>query len=276
MAQIQQVVNSIQDEFRFNDKGQAFVSIRGAARLAAVDPTGMRKSFVSAGDENPRPLAEFLLEQGFDMETIILFPQTGIPDTALSLILEYFAYECRPQYRTPEAKACFRAFCAIGIRSWLQEALGYEEETVQQTTIPYYYQRLRLFQERTGRIPEGYFCIFEETLPLVGQLERHGYNIPDDAVIDSSIGKLFCGYMRSEYNLEPNDYCLKYPHHFPGQSRPVPANLYPIDWLIVFRKWLSSRYYNLHLPKYFRGRKDVKAIEAVNRFLGLLPGSRAS
>lgn len=269
MAQIEQVVQSIEKEFRFNENGQAFVSIRGAARLAGVDPTGIRKSFLSAGDENPRPLAEFLVAQGFYPGDLESFSETGIPDTALSLILEYFGYECQQRYRTEEAKACFRAFSTIGIRAWLQCELGYRQK--QANGRPYFYQRLMLFQERTGRIPAGYFCVFEETTSLVGQLERHDYPLPDDAIIDISIGKTFCKFLRDECGVEPDNVCLKYPHWYPGQSQPRMSNLYPNSLLEIFRNFLDHRYYTFHLPEYFKRRKDQKAIEAVHKFIGLLP-----
>lgn len=50
MAQIEQVVKQIQSEFRLDGNGQAFVSIRGAARLADIDPTGLSKNLVSGVD----------------------------------------------------------------------------------------------------------------------------------------------------------------------------------------------------------------------------------
>lgn len=141
------------------------------------------------------------------------------------------------------------------------------------STAPYYYRRLQLFQERTGRIPAGYFCIFEEITHLVSQLERCGHMIDDDAIIDISVGKLFCKYLRAECEIEPNHYCLSYPHWYPGRNKPVMANLYPVDWLTTFRKWFDFTYCTHHLERYFKGRKDAPAIQAVKKFLGLLPGS---
>lgn len=271
MTQIEQTVQAIRNEFRFNENGQAFVSIRGAARLAGVSDAGIVLSFQSAADLKPRPLAEFLIRQGFDATNLESFSTVGIPDTALSLILEYFGYECQQRYRTEEAKACFRAFSTIGIRAWLQCELGYRQQ--QANGRPFFYERLLLFKQRTGRIPSGYFCIFEETTNLVGNLEHHGYNLPDDAIIDISIGKCFCKFLRDECGIEPNDVCLQYPHWYPGQSHPVSANLYPLNLLEIFRNWLDKRYYSHHIEKYFKTRKDTKAIEAVRKFLGLLPAA---
>lgn len=127
MAQIEQVVKQIQSEFRLDGNGQAFVSIRGAARLADIDPTGLSKSLVSGVDENKRPLAAFLISEGFKGVDLKAWSESGIPDIALALILEYYAYEAQERYRTPQAKLCCRAFNSIGIRSWIHKNLKWEK-----------------------------------------------------------------------------------------------------------------------------------------------------
>jgi len=170
----------------------------------------------------------------------------------------------------PLAQWCSPRF-ALQVSRWIQELLTTGSVSLQQQ--PQFYKRLQLFHERTGRIPAGWFCIFEEIVPLVAQLERYGYCLPEDAVIDSSIGKRFCSYLRDEYDIEPDNVCLKYPHWYPGRRNAVSANLYPLSLIQVFREWLEYRYYNQYLIPYFKGKKDPEAIQAVSKFLGLLPSA---
>jgi hypothetical protein len=175
----------------------------------------------------------------------------------------------------PKVALRFAQWCsdefAVQVDCWIDELLTTGSVTLTQPKRPKFYDRLQLFQERTGRIPAGYFCIFEEIVPLVSQLERHGYNLPDDAVIDGSIGSRFCTYLRNDCDIEPDDICPLYPHWFPGRPHPVKAKLYPLSLIRIFREWLEFQYYQKYMIPYFKGRKDAEAIQAVSKFLGLLP-----
>jgi hypothetical protein len=138
-----------------------------------------------------------------------------------------------------------------------------------QPQLPRFYQRLVLFNQRTGKIPTGYFCVFSETLELVGQLEAHGYTIPDHLTIDISIGSCWCNYMRKTLELEPKKVCRKYDHWYPGQPYPVQAYIYPLRLLPEFREWFDITYCRNQLLHYLK-KNDPSALPAVNRFLGLL------
>jgi hypothetical protein len=127
MSQIEQVIKQIKSEFRVDSEGKVTVSIRGAARLADVDDGGLSKSLKSTADQNPRPLAVFLMTEGFDAADLDNWAVSGIPDTALALVLEYYGYETQERYRTEQAKACCRAFSSIGIRTWVQKSIGWEQ-----------------------------------------------------------------------------------------------------------------------------------------------------
>lgn len=119
-------VKHLQSEFSINPEGRATVSIRGAARLAGVSAGGLSESLSSAGDRlKATSLVKFLLNQG--LEGVQHWVAQGIPDAGLALILEYYAYECRIQYQTQQAKLCCRAFRAIGIRTWIQSELGWQK-----------------------------------------------------------------------------------------------------------------------------------------------------
>ena len=75
-------------------------------------------------------MAEFLIEQGFQGAELIAWIDAGIPDIALALILEYYAYETQERYRTQQAKLCCRAFNSIGIRVWVHNVIGWQKDSV--------------------------------------------------------------------------------------------------------------------------------------------------
>jgi hypothetical protein len=93
-----------------------------------------------------------------------------------------------PDLAVPLAQWCNPRF-ALQVSRWTQELLTTGRvEIASQSQAPRFYQRLVLFYKRTGKIPTGYFCIFSETVELVGNLEMQGYIIPDHLTIDISIG----------------------------------------------------------------------------------------
>ncbi len=197
----------------------------------------------------------------------------GFDGNNLAVLVEYYAFDSRQASKetVEQCRSIYRQAAAKSFQDFIDAIAGIEQH--QNPQIPQFYKRLQLFHERTGRIPSGYFCIFEEIVSLVAQLERYGYCLPEDAVIDSSIGKRFCSHLREEFDIEPDNVCLKYPHWYPGHRNAVPANLYPLSLIQIFREWLEYRYYNQYLIPYFKGRKDPEAIQAVSKFLGLLPSA---
>lgn len=186
MTQIEKVISQIQSEFRLNNEGKAFVSIRGAARLADVDATGLSRSLTSGVDQSQRPLAAFLIEQGFEGVDLIEWANTGIPDTALALILSYYAHEAQERYRTQQAKLCCYAFQAIGIRSWIQQQLQLAKQETANSSISIaetilmigqqlvdQERRTTVLEERTGAIETKLEVLARRgTLPSVWKAKR--------------------------------------------------------------------------------------------------------
>ena len=117
-----QALESIKSEIRINSEGIGFVSIRGAARLAGVKHNTLTEHF-SSGRILGSKLTETLTNKGFNVG---VFGTQGIPDMALACILEYYAFDAGKRC-TETAEMSFRAFAAIGIRSWIQRSMGYEK-----------------------------------------------------------------------------------------------------------------------------------------------------
>jgi hypothetical protein len=86
------VSDRIQQEIEIDIQGHGKASIRATARLAGVSDMALRKAFNSANLE-PSELAIKLMEQGFTGANLSDWSGIGIPDIAVSTILEYFAIE---------------------------------------------------------------------------------------------------------------------------------------------------------------------------------------
>lgn len=81
------LIEEIKTEFRINDMGQCTVSIRGAARIVGVNHTTLVRQFKGGALELSK-LTEKLAGIGLKGGA---FLDSGIPDIALSAIIEYYA-----------------------------------------------------------------------------------------------------------------------------------------------------------------------------------------
>lgn len=120
------IIRQIQQEYRIADDGSVTVSIRGVARLAGVSWQALSKQFSTGsegGNISGSKLVQTLESRGFEAAT---FSVAGVPDTAVALILEYYAFDAGKRC-TEQAKNCCRAFMAIGIRTWIQTEAGWSK-----------------------------------------------------------------------------------------------------------------------------------------------------
>ncbi len=76
---------AIRNEFTVHRDGSTTTTIRGAARLAGVEPKALRYQF-SGGEKSGAKLAQSLMAQDFDPGEF----KNGIPEIALATILEYY------------------------------------------------------------------------------------------------------------------------------------------------------------------------------------------
>ena len=118
------LIEEIKSEFRINDMGQCTVSLRGAARIVGIKQQTLTAHF--QGDSlKPSKMAEKLSGIGFKGDSLAAFSKSGIPDIALSTIIEYYAFEAG-RYCTEQALRIYRMFAAIGVRAWIQSELGWK------------------------------------------------------------------------------------------------------------------------------------------------------
>jgi hypothetical protein len=251
--------------FTVEATGESGMSVSGLARLCGVAQPRiseiLHKSAIGLeGFESLKPLLgkNCELSVGSSYKNV-----TVIADWACACIIEYYALDARKT--TPEAKYALRQFNKMGVRSWIQSITGWQQP---QTTklSPYWCDRLIVYYQR-NQIPPGWWSIFEETIKIVAELERCGYVMPEDQIVDISVGLCWANYLRSK------GYIVKgitqtYPHWYPGWKYPVDAYLYPDSLRADFQLWLKAEYIPHKLPAYFR-TKDSSALPAIARMLGL-------
>ena len=119
---LQHIPSEIRGEFTIDGSGKASVTAAGIARLCDVSKSALSQLFerirvkqVSA--ESLKSLA------GKDFKAV-----KHLSDIEASKIIEYYAIDAG-RYCKPQAKAVFRAFSAIGLRSWVQAELGWTAPT---------------------------------------------------------------------------------------------------------------------------------------------------
>ena len=144
---------AIEDELSVKADGVAYSTIRGASRICGVEVSSLIRSFQSAALK-PSKLAEFLISQGFDSDAQKEFAINGIPDQALALIIEYYAFDAG-RYCTAQAKSAHRAFASIGIRSLVWKVKRYEQKQEQpKSAIELFEMQLAIVKEHNARLQE--------------------------------------------------------------------------------------------------------------------------
>ncbi|MBD2535363.1 hypothetical protein H6G97_40600 [Nostoc flagelliforme FACHB-838] len=99
--EISQIIEQISEEIEVDTNGQAKASIRATARLAGVSAVAILKTLDSVNLE-PSKLAQMPMDSGFEAVNLTEWRTDGIPDIAIAIILEYYAYEAG-RYCTKQA-----------------------------------------------------------------------------------------------------------------------------------------------------------------------------
>lgn len=164
----------------------------------------------------------------------------------------------------PEIAIDFAQWCSVSFRIWANRTLRNVIATQQAPSVlpPFWYQRLML-DLKTNPVPNGYFSIFREVIPLVADLETAGYVLPDDAIPDISVGKTWANYLRS-INIVVEQVAKQYPHTYPDKRHIQYCNCYPEALLPAFREWFREKYKTEHLRNYIK-TKDRAALPAVEK-----------
>jgi hypothetical protein len=108
------IFESISKEFRCNEDGDAFISLRGLARLCGV----RRQTWGQGGSIFIAKIDEAVIAQGFVFDEVAV---KGIPDTIAALVILHYA-----QAGKDIAQKSLMSFAAYGLRKAIQDAMGYK------------------------------------------------------------------------------------------------------------------------------------------------------
>ncbi|MDR2920521.1 MAG: hypothetical protein LBV72_14305 [Tannerella sp.] len=141
---------------------------------------------------------------------------------------------------------------------------------IDRTTLPNFIER---YKDNYHKLPKDHFSVISEMfVRLYIQLEKVGYQIPDKSIAgkqlmpDISVGRGFAKYLR-DHNSEFFDKHKTYKHTFPD-GREVDANMYHIDALPVFIRYMNERWIPDNAQAYFKER-DPLALDYLPKLLGI-------
>lgn len=120
MTQIFHLPEDIRQEFSVDDSGKAYASQSAIARLCEVSRQAINQLLERI--MSSKSLSESLQPFAGQDYTV----STKIPDVVVAAIINHYAMYARST--TEQAKKVCLCFQAIGIRSWIQEELGWKQE----------------------------------------------------------------------------------------------------------------------------------------------------
>lgn len=118
------------------------------------------------------------------------------------------------------------------------------------------------YRDNFHKLPNDHFSVISEMFARLHiELEKVGYQIPDRAidgkqmVPDISVGLGFSKYLQMNNSKFHNSH-KTYTHSFPD-GRKVQANMYHIDALPDFIRYITQNWLPEHAQKYFKERDPV-------------------
>ena len=128
------------------------------------------------------------------------------------------------------------------------------------------------YRDNMHKLPHTHFSVISEMFArLYMELEKVGYLIPDkalngkDLMPDISVGQGFAKYLKDN-DSEYYGTHKKYTHSFPD-GREVQANMYHIDALPIFIKYINLKWIPEQAETYFK-KRDPKALDYLPKLLG--------
>jgi prophage antirepressor-like protein len=128
------------------------------------------------------------------------------------------------------------------------------------------------YRDNFHKLPNDHFSVISEMFARLHiELEKVGYQIPDRAidgkqmVPDISVGLGFAKYLQMNNSKFYNSH-KTYTHSFPD-GREVQANMYHIDALPDFIRYITQKWLPEHAQKYFKER-DPLALDYLPKLLG--------
>jgi hypothetical protein len=188
----------------------------------------------------------------------------GIPISQLVQSVKGGVPEAQGTWVHPQVAINLATWCspifAVQVSKWVYDWMSGRGQP--RSVIPYH---LRRHMANHGNVPAGHFSILiEMTTLLIAPMESMGYTLPERLLPDISQGRIFCKWLREEWDID-TDSLPTYRHHY-EDGRVVPAKAYPDDMLKEFRRhfwtvWLPQR------AEHYFGPRDSRALEYLPRLI---------
>lgn len=140
---------------------------------------------------------------------------------------------------------------------------------IDRTQLPNFITR---YKDNYHKLPNDHFSVISEMFArLYMELEKVGYSVPDKGISgkqmmpDISVGRGFAKFLKDN-NSEFYELHKTYTHSFPD-GREVEANMYHIDALPFFIRYINERWIFENAEKYFKER-DPLALDFLPKLLG--------
>ncbi|MCC5639771.1 hypothetical protein LC593_28885 [Nostoc sp. CHAB 5844] len=143
--------------------------MKATARLAGVSDKAIGKALESANLE-PSKLAQMLMQQGFNAANLNEWRTEGIPDIAIAIILEYYAFDAG-RYCSAQARLVCRSFNTIGIRAWIQEKLGWTKPTTSNETAMTQIQLLAAVAQQMAELEQRFLAQEQRQAEILHRLK---------------------------------------------------------------------------------------------------------
>ena len=141
---------------------------------------------------------------------------------------------------------------------------------IDRTALPNFIER---YKENYHKLPRDYFSVISEMYArLYMELEKVGYIIPDKGehgkqmMPDISVGRGFASFLK-RHKSKFYDTAKTYLHTFPD-GREVEANMYHIDALPMFIRYINEDWIPNRAMEYFKNR-DPLALDYLPKLLGV-------
>lgn len=141
---------------------------------------------------------------------------------------------------------------------------------IDRTALPNFIER---YKENYHKLPRDYFSVISEMYArLYMELEKVGYIIPDKGehgkqmMPDISVGRGFANFLK-RHKSEFYDTAKTYRHTFPD-GREVDANMYHIDALPMFIRYINEDWIPNRAMEYFK-KRDPLALDYLPKLLGV-------
>ena len=141
---------------------------------------------------------------------------------------------------------------------------------IDRAALPNFIER---YKENYHKLPRDYFSVISEMYArLYMELEKVGYIIPDKGehgkqmMPDISVGRGFASFLK-RHKSEFYDTAKTYRHTFPD-GREVDANMYHIDALPMFIRYINEDWIPNRAMEYFK-KRDPLALDYLPKLLGV-------